>query len=85
MSDNSVTAATDASRGPVSAPVPTEMDWSAMITPIMVVDAPMVAEVPTFHHTFIVTVAGLSMVTVAPTAVVRVVPIWKTHTAFGSP
>ncbi len=80
-----MTAPLAANRGPVIAPVPTEMDWSAMITPMMVAPVVIVAEVPMFHHTFIVTVAALSMVTVAPVATVRDEPIWKTHTAFGSP
>jgi hypothetical protein len=45
----------------------------------------MVAEDPTFHHTFTWSVVLFSILTMAAPATVRVVPIWKIHAARGSP
>jgi hypothetical protein len=76
----------EAKSGPVAAPVPTEIDATAMTVPTS--DAPvlMVAELPTAQNTFFAAFpAAFRMTTLAPTATVSVEPIWKTQQAEGSP
>ncbi len=84
MLDKSVTPPWEARSGPVLAPLETEMDWSAMITPIIVAPVLMVADDPTFHHTFTVSDGELSIMTEAPMLTVRVLLIWKIHIALVS-
>jgi hypothetical protein len=60
--DSKVTAPVMARNGPVEvALVPTEMDWSAMITPCIAADSPMVAEVPTLQNTLTAVEAELTL------------------------
>lgn len=85
MLSSSVTLATRAYKPPrFIAPVFRPTIWSATMSPAKIVSVPSVAELPTcqkIRHGC----APLIGTTTAELAVISVVPIWNTHTEFGSP
>jgi hypothetical protein len=83
---DNVTAAFFAKTGPEVARDATVIETSASTTPIIVELAPIVAEEPTLHQTFTMSVwPGLMITTRAAPATVRDVPILKIQAAIGSP
>ena len=82
---SSVTEALRARARPVRvAPVFRPVDCSDMMVPTKLVSVPSVAELPTCQKT-LQGEAPLIRTTLLADAVVRVEPIWKIHTALGSP
>ena len=85
MLSSNVTAPVRAYNPPLTEqPVVTVIEASAIIFPAKVVPVPRVAELPTCQKT-LQALAPLMSNTDEADAVVRVLPIWNTHSALESP